>query len=81
MVVKRVGNLQSFILSRVGREILIKSMVQAILTQTLSCSTAKTCCDKLNLMMAKYIEGGGLRRGKFTGKVGTNCVPQRIMAG
>ena len=72
-LMKRLQGWKENTLSRVGREILIKSMVQAIPTYTMSCfKILKTWFDELNSMTAKYRWSG--QKGKYIGNVGSNSV-------
>jgi hypothetical protein len=51
----RVQGWQEKMLSKAGKEILVKAMAQAIPTYAMSCSNiTKTLCDQINAMVSRY---------------------------
>ena len=69
-------------ISKAGREVLIKSMAQAIPTYSMSIfKIPKAMCDGMNSVWAKYWWGRLRMSGKFIGSTWANCALLRIGVG
>ena len=71
-------------MTRASREVLKKSVIQAIPTYNMSCfKLPKTWYDKLNALIARYWwkKGEGVRRGRSIGRIGPNFVIQKKKKG
>lgn len=67
MVGRKIAGWKGKLLSNVGREILIKAVVQATLTYTMSCfKLLETLCKELNSMVSNFWWGQKDRERKMT---------------
>ena len=79
-VSKKLAGWKEKLLSIGGREILIKSVAQAMLTYTMSCfQLPKTLCDDLERMMRNFWWGQRNQETKLHGLFGRNYANQSFM--
>lgn len=69
--------------SKAGREVLIKTMAQAISTYSMSLfKIPRMVCNGINLVLAKYWWGQmRIEKKKFNGLARVNFAPQKIKEG
>lgn len=79
-LIKRLEGWNEWFLSKVGREVLIKAVAQAILTYTMSCFLLpRGWCDELNSLVAKYWWGlKGTNQKIHWLKWGNMCKPKEV---
>lgn len=77
LVGRKIAGWKDKLLSNAGREILIKTVAQAMPTYTMSCfKLSETLCKELNSMMSNFWWEKG-NRVKWRGFHGKSCVLQR----
>lgn len=65
-------------LSKAGKEILIKALALAILTYTMSCfKMSDSLCDELTCMIRNFWWGKNRRKRKWLGSASIRCANQR----
>ena len=79
---KKLTGWKEKLLSMGGREILIKTVAQAIPTYTMSCfQLPKGLCDDLEGMMRRFWWGQNNKNKRLLGSIGKRCVNQNLEGG
>ena len=81
-VTKRVMGWKEKNISKAGREVLIKTVAQAIPSYSMSIfKIPRAVCDGMNSGLAKYWWGKLEMSGRYTGSIGASCALPKIEVG